>query len=796
MSVYGAMITAISGLNAQTAKIGHISDNIANVNTVGYKKIGTNFSSLVNQSSISRHSPGGVRATPQFNVSVEGPIESSEVGTNLAISGNGFFAVTNFSDLDAAAAGLNTQTFYTRKGDFRVDADGNLTNSSGYYLQGQRYATDGQTIASQVMTTVNVGNLSGSVQPTTSAVVGLNLPSDATPITTGNPTSVAGFPTLVAGDISVAQVDTVSTVPLATGETATFTIGGTTVTYTAAGLETAQQARDGLLAAINANATLNTIVVATNGSNPNQLLVTALAAGTPFTATAGGTTTGEMSSIATTTANVAAVAQVDTVTLNAITTGQTATFTIGGTTVTIDDNGGAGRTATQVRDAMVAAINANPTLAAILTAANGGAANELTVTSDTAGTPFTASVGGASGPAIANTTPNGLPTAQVDTASFDYMAPSQTVEVTIGGFRASYTAGPTGATPQQARDGLVAAINASTGLSGIVTAAAGVNPEDLTLTANSAGTAFSATIDSTTASSSLQNTIANTSGFEPTNDGTQTGDLLIGYYGQTRGSPYFTEQVYYDDLGQAHTVRLEWFKDDTDASKWVARAFRINDDGGIDANSAQYMDVFFAQNGASAGTLDPTRYASGGTLAPGTGGFAGLDAEGSVNYNFSLLLPDGTSQTIALNLGKPGEPVGITQFASEFAVSTLQQDGLPYGQFEGVQIDELGDVYAKYGNGASRRIFQVPVITFSNPDGLQSIDGGAYRTSPFSGEPIITSAGVGAAGVFVPEALEGSNVDLATEFTQMIQAQRAYSANSRVITTSDEMLEELINLKR
>ena len=181
MTVFGAMITAISGLNAQTAKIGHISDNIANVNTVGYKKIGTNFASLVNQSSVTRHQPGGVRATPQFNVSVDGPIQSSEVETNLAISGNGFFAVNNFSSSDATAAGLNTQTFYTRKGDFRVDADGNLTNSSGYYLQGFQYAADGETITSQVLTDVNIGNLNGSVQETTSAVYRVELAGSSRP---------------------------------------------------------------------------------------------------------------------------------------------------------------------------------------------------------------------------------------------------------------------------------------------------------------------------------------------------------------------------------------------------------------------------------------------------------------------------------------------------------------------------------------------------------------------------------------------------------------------------------------
>ena len=136
------------------------------------------------------------------------------------------------------------------------------------------------------------------------------------------------------------------------------------------------------------------------------------------------------------------------------------------------------------------------------------------------------------------------------------------------------------------------------------------------------------------------------------------------------------------------------------------------------------------------------------------------------------------------------------QNGTEYALNYASQDGLPYGQFKNVSFDEFGDVYANFSNGLVKKIARTQITVFSNPNGLQLVNGGAYSATVDSGDPISLDAGVGRAGVFVPSALEQSNVDLAEEFTNMILAQRAYSANGKMITTADEMLDELIRLKR
>jgi flagellar hook protein FlgE len=101
-----------------------------------------------------------------------------------------------------------------------------------------------------------------------------------------------------------------------------------------------------------------------------------------------------------------------------------------------------------------------------------------------------------------------------------------------------------------------------------------------------------------------------------------------------------------------------------------------------------------------------------------------------------------------------------------------------------------------YDNGRSRTLFQIPLVQFNSPNNLQRIDGGAYSRTLESGTPRRSTAGSNGAGRLVSNTLEGSNVDIADEFTKMIQAQRVYSANARTITTTNSMLEEVINIVR
>ncbi len=136
MSLFGSMTTAIGGLTAQARALGHISDNVANSQTVGYKRIDTSFASFITSSSQTQHAPGSVAARPDFTHTVQGPIEQTENKTALALAGQGFFSVTAASGVENGLPSFGSREFFTRAGDFSLDRNGFLVNSSGYYLQG------------------------------------------------------------------------------------------------------------------------------------------------------------------------------------------------------------------------------------------------------------------------------------------------------------------------------------------------------------------------------------------------------------------------------------------------------------------------------------------------------------------------------------------------------------------------------------------------------------------------------------------------------------------------------------
>jgi flagellar hook protein FlgE len=121
---------------------------------------------------------------------------------------------------------------------------------------------------------------------------------------------------------------------------------------------------------------------------------------------------------------------------------------------------------------------------------------------------------------------------------------------------------------------------------------------------------------------------------------------------------------------------------------------------------------------------------------------------------------------------------------------------VPPGDLVGLIMEGDGFLTAQFSNGRSRALYQVPLATFLNPDGLAAQAGNAFRTTLESGLFNINSSNAGGAGKIQAGALEASNVDLAAEFTSLITTQRAYSASSRIITTADEMLEELLRIKR
>ncbi len=138
---------------------------------------------------------------------------------------------------------------------------------------------------------------------------------------------------------------------------------------------------------------------------------------------------------------------------------------------------------------------------------------------------------------------------------------------------------------------------------------------------------------------------------------------------------------------------------------------------------------------------------------------------------------------------------GFTQFSGEYNVISTEQNGAELGLRTGVSIDRDGFVTAQFSNGRSAKIYKLPVATFANANGLDELTGNVYRQSDASGDYNLREAGRGSAGQIEGGALEASNVDLADEFSKMIVTQRAYSANTKVITTADQMTAELLNLR-
>lgn len=173
------------------------------------------------------------------------------------------------------------------------------------------------------------------------------------------------------------------------------------------------------------------------------------------------------------------------------------------------------------------------------------------------------------------------------------------------------------------------------------------------------------------------------------------------------------------------------------------------------------------------------------------------DGDGNLVASVTYQLPDGTTQTYNMNLGTAGQvSESITQFASPTSTKSWDQDGYTMGYLESFKIDDSGTITGVYDNGERRDIGQIALSTFMNPGGLEKSGESLYVQSNNSGNANIGEAGTQSRGKIYAGTLEMSNVDLAETFTDMIITERGFQANSRVITTSDEMLREILGLKR
>jgi flagellar hook protein FlgE len=251
------------------------------------------------------------------------------------------------------------------------------------------------------------------------------------------------------------------------------------------------------------------------------------------------------------------------------------------------------------------------------------------------------------------------------------------------------------------------------------------------------------------------------------------GPAVAGFNADTRaaainrGAWTETSITVFDSLGTKYDVKVQLFKTGENTWEWVVDPVSLEDAG-----------------------VDPATITGDGELTFGPDG-ALVDPEAQT---ISFTPPGADPVSISMNLGSGVN--GLTQYSSTMTAVLRDQNGYTSGTLQGFSIDRAGTITGAFTNGVNVPLGQIVLADFNNPAGLQRIGDNLYQESGNSGAAVFGFALEGSQSALTSGALEMSNVDLAQEFTSMIIAQRGFQANSKVITTSDEMLQELVNLKR
>lgn len=248
------------------------------------------------------------------------------------------------------------------------------------------------------------------------------------------------------------------------------------------------------------------------------------------------------------------------------------------------------------------------------------------------------------------------------------------------------------------------------------------------------------------------------------------------------GDPFLSSTEYFTPLGASERLQFSWQPTATN-NAWD---LTILDGGGAALGN---VTVTFNDSGAAAGA--PTSYTNATSTAVAPAAFAFDTASGVASLTLDN---DGSTQTIEVNFGAPNTLEGISQFTGDYA-QTFDNDGTSTGQLSRTEIDD-GILYGVFTNGSRRPLFEIPLTVVENPNGLIEQRGNAYTMSNSAGEFQALTANTSSAGSIIGKALEGSNVDIAEELTELIKLQRAYSTNATVVTTVDEIMEETTRLKR
>jgi flagellar hook protein FlgE len=246
-----------------------------------------------------------------------------------------------------------------------------------------------------------------------------------------------------------------------------------------------------------------------------------------------------------------------------------------------------------------------------------------------------------------------------------------------------------------------------------------------------------------------------------------------------------------DSQGASHKFEMAFLKSSTpnqwDTEIYAVPASDVNVDPSLPPGQIAAGVVAFLPDGS----LDPSPTLTAPAVALPT----------TLSLGSSATAPTPTTPSWGAALGVANQNINLdlsklTLQAQASTVNTITNDGAGPGNVVGVQVDAHGVVSAVYDNSQIRKIAKVAVATFPNPDSLKPVSGNAYQVTIPAGQMVLKDPGTGGAGQISPSSLEASTVDLSSEFTGLISTQKAYSASSKIITTADQMLDELINIIR
>lgn len=239
---------------------------------------------------------------------------------------------------------------------------------------------------------------------------------------------------------------------------------------------------------------------------------------------------------------------------------------------------------------------------------------------------------------------------------------------------------------------------------------------------------------------------------------------------------------YFGNLGTSESLDLTFRPDTSDptgmSNRWI---LEVRDSASPPAsNLVGSYQITFDDSVANGGSIASVNTISGGAYDPTTG----------------VLPIDVAGGAMEVFIGSPLGTNGLRQLSASFSPTNISKNGSPVGQLSGVEVDEDGFLKATYDTGFVKTLYQIPLVAVANENGLVSLDGQAFKISTASGGFFLWNAGDGPTGSVQGYAREASTTDVAQELTHLIQTQRAYSSNAKIIQTVDEMLQETTNIKR